>query len=217
MQKQGPGAEEKLLGVDHHYVLSTPPVSIGLEDPLPLILTDKAGHFTRDGKKAGFYSSSERGESLRHHRAFAKNKDALIDIDGVAYGFPGSTPREGVKVLTVNADDILLLANHSVTRYVDKLGWGEESLMFALSNLSAASKKIDEGLHAVFNAESKEDLATAESITRISLKKEIDEFSQKAWMHFTGKTVPEVVKWIKDGRIDLLKELSSIYSADDEH
>jgi hypothetical protein len=70
MKNNGPSASLKTVGISHFYLLSTLPVSLEGEDPLPLLLTDKAGVFTRDGKRAGLYSPDEREAALlRSERA----------------------------------------------------------------------------------------------------------------------------------------------------
>lgn len=198
MNKNGPAATLGKVGISHYYLLSTIPVSLEGEEAQPLLLTDKSGIFTRIGKNAGLYSPEEREAALHHHRAFSKNPTVTIVVDGVVH--------------TVNDPEILLLNNHSVTRFASQTGWCDSELIDILQSLTAASQRIGETVEKVYaKVGSGEQPAFDKStLTRLELKRDIDVFAEKTWMYMTSTVVPEIVAMIKAGKIDVMAAVTRI-------
>lgn len=209
MNKKGPSAELKSVGIDHHYFLFTLPVSLSGEEPSPLLLTGEAGKFTRDGCKVGLYNPGERESALMHYRAFAKMEGSVIDVDGRLYAFKKlENSDEEVTVIHEGSPDIFHLNNYSVTRFASKVGWFDDELISLLSSLMNITNKMGSKLSEIYSSVAGEgdgEKALDEAaLKRIYLKKKMDDFGREAWEHMTGVVVPEIVRMVRSGQIDVM-------------
>ena len=212
MKNNGPSASLKTVGVSHFYLLSTLPVSLEGEDSLPLLLTEKAGVFTRDGKKAGLYSPDEREAALMHHRAFMKRENAIISVDDVTYTFM-KAESDGVDIRQIHTGttEIFLMNNYSVTRFAALNPWNDGELISALSILRGISERMRARLTDLYQKAAADGQNLSESdLEREKIQRKTDEFMKDAWMYMTGVVVPEIVEGIRSGRIDAMEAVNKL-------
>ena len=212
MKNNGPSASLKTVGVSHFYLLSTLPVSLEGEDSLPLLLTEKAGVFTRDGKKAGLYSPDEREAALMHHRAFMKRENAIISVDDVTYTFM-KAESDGVDIRQIHTGttEIFLMNNYSVTRFAALNPWNDGELISALSILRGISERMRARLTDLYQKAAADGQNLSESdLVREKIQRKTDEFMKDTWMYMTGVVVPEIVEGIRSGRIDAMEAVNKL-------
>ena len=212
MKNNGPSTSLKTVGISHFYLLSTLPVSLEGEDPLPLLLTDKAGVFTRDGKRAGLYSPDEREAALLHHRSFMKRENAIISVDDVTYTFM-KTESDGsdIRQIHTGTTEIFLMNNYSVTRFAVMNPWNDGELISALSTLRGISERMRARLTDLYQKAAAEGQGLSEEdLEREKIQRKTDEFMKDTWMYMTGVVVPEIVEGIRSGRIDAMAAVTKL-------
>lgn len=212
MKNNGPSASLKTVGISHFYLLSTLPVSLEGEDPLPLLLTDKAGVFTRDGKRAGLYSTDEREAALLHHRSFMKRENAIVSVDDVTYTFM-KTESDGsdIRQIHTGTTEIFLMNNYSVTRFAVMNPWNDGELISALSTLRGISERMRARLTDLYQKAAAEGQGLSEQdLEREKIQRKTDEFMKDTWMYMIGVVVPEIVEGIRSGRIDAMVAVTKL-------
>lgn len=212
MNNNGPSASLNTVGVSHFYLLSTLPVSLEGEEALPLLLTDRAGVFTRDGKRAGLYNPQEREAALMHHRSFMKRENAIISVDGVTYTFKKTeTDGEDVKQIHNGSTEIFLMNNYSVTRFAAMSPWSDGELISALSSLRGISERMRARLTDLYQKAGVDgQTLSASDLEREKIQRKMDEFMKETWMYMTGLVVPEIVDGIRTGRIDAMDAVTKL-------
>lgn len=213
MNNAGPSAALQTVGITHLYVLCTLPVSLDGEDKMPLLLTDKAGVFTRDGSKVGIYSPEEREAALLHHRSFMKRENAVITVDGQDYTFKKSeTDREDLKQIHDGSLEIFLMNNYSLSRFAALNEWNDGELIASIFTLYGVAERIQAKLSDIYqkSAATGEEVISPAVLQREKINVKTKDFVMEVWMYITGVVVPEIVKDIQDGRIDVLAAVDKL-------
>lgn len=180
---------------------------------MPLLLTDKAGVFTRDGSKVGIYSPEEREAALLHHRSFMKRENAVITVDGQDYTFKKSeTDREDLKQIHDGSLEIFLMNNYSLSRFAVFNEWNDGELIAAVFSLHGVAERMRAKLSDTYQkfAATGEQTISPAVLQREKINVKITDFVKESWMYITGVVVPEIVKDVQNGRIDVLAAVDKL-------